>query len=116
MTRTHHPRRLAAALLAGAALLALAAVNPDAWIAQHNLDRYADTGKVDWDYLQGLSADAVPVLATLPEDVVGCALAGHEPGDDDWLEWNLGRHRAEPPMGSSVSASDSSEYPCVNED
>jgi signal transduction histidine kinase len=106
-----------AALLSGAGLLfLLAAVNPDAWIARHNLDRYAGTGKVDWDYLQGLSADAVPVLATLPEDVVGCALAGHEPGDDDWLEWNLGRHRAEPPMGSSVSASDSSEYPCVNED
>jgi hypothetical protein len=105
-----------AALLSGAGLLfLLAAVNPDAWIARHNLDRYADTGKVDWDYLQRLSADAVPVLATLPEDVAGCALAAHEPGDDDWLEWNLGRHRAEPPMRSSVSASDS-EPVCVNED
>jgi hypothetical protein len=105
-----------AALLSGAGLLfLLAAVNPDAWIARHNLDRYADTGKVDWDYLQGLSADAVPVLATLPEDVAGCALVGHEPGDDDWLEWNLGRHRAEPPMRFSVSASNN-EPVCVNED
>ena len=52
------------ALLSGAALLlGLAALNPDAWIAEHNLDRYAETGKVDWSYLQGLSDDAVPVLA-----------------------------------------------------
>ena len=42
---------------------ALAALNPDAWIAEHNLDRYDETGKVDWTYLQGLSDDAVPVLA-----------------------------------------------------
>ena len=84
-----------AALLSGAAaLLVLAAVNPDARIAQHNLDRYRATGKVDWYYLGQLSADAVPVLATLPDDVVECALMGHGPGDDDWLEWNLGRHRA----------------------
>ena len=31
------------------ALLGLAAVNPDAWIASHNLDRYAETGRVDLD-------------------------------------------------------------------
>ena len=30
---------------------------------EHNLDRYDDTGKVDWTYLRGLSDDAVPVLA-----------------------------------------------------
>ena len=91
-----------AALLSGAGLLLLlAAVNPDAWIAQHNLDRYAATGQVDWTYLQGLSADAVPVLTTLPEDVVWCALVGHDPADDDWLEWNLGRHRAEPLLSAA---------------
>ncbi|HSP60530.1 MAG TPA: DUF4153 domain-containing protein, partial [Ornithinimicrobium sp.] len=90
-----------AALLSGAGLLLLlAAINPDAWIADHNLDRYDETGKVDWSYLQGLSEDAVPVLADLPDDLVACALAGREPGDDDWLEWNLGRHRAEPLMRS----------------
>jgi hypothetical protein len=84
-------------------LLVLAAVNPDAWIAQRNLDRYDETGKVDWSYLQGLSSDAVPVLATLPDDVVGCALTGHEPADDDWLEWNLGRHRAAPVLRSQAA-------------
>ncbi|QIX28837.1 DUF4173 domain-containing protein [Nocardioides sp. JQ2195] len=87
-----------AALLSGATLLlAIAAINPDAWVAQKNLDRYAETGKVDWSFLGGLSDDAVPVLATLPDDVVGCALVGHGAvSDDDWLEWNLGRHRAAP--------------------
>jgi len=38
-----------AALLTGAAtLLALAAINPDAYIAQHNVDRFEQTGKADW--------------------------------------------------------------------
>jgi len=84
-----------AALLSGASLLlGLAAINPDAWIAQHNVDRYAATGKVDWYFLQGLSDDAVPVLATLPDNVVDCALTEREPSKDDWLEWNLGRYRA----------------------
>ena len=83
------------ALLSGAvALLALAAVNPDAWIAQQNLDRYAATGRVDWTYLRSLSDDAVPVLARLPEGQRRCALAGLTAASDGWLEWNLGRHRA----------------------
>ncbi|GAB2662441.1 DUF4153 domain-containing protein [Kribbella swartbergensis] len=86
-----------AALLSGATLLlGLAAINPDAWIAQHNVDRYAETGKVDWRHLQGLSDDAVPVLAKLPDDVVGCAMRYRAVSDNDWLEWNLGRHRANP--------------------
>ncbi|GAB2874521.1 DUF4153 domain-containing protein [Nocardioides pacificus] len=89
-----------AALLSGAGLLlALAAINPDAWIAEHNLERYDATGKVDWDYLSGLSSDATPVLADLPDELAGCVLAGHEPSGDDWLEWNLGRHRADPLLG-----------------
>ena len=91
-----------AALLSGAGLLlVLAAVNPDAWIAQRNLDRYDETGKVDWAYLQGLSEDAVPVLATLPDEVAGCALTG-QGQRDDWLEWNLGRQRAEPLLRRSM--------------
>jgi signal transduction histidine kinase len=87
------------ALLTGAGLvLGLALLNPDAWIARHNLDRYAETGKVDWVYLQGLSDDAVPVLAELPDPERSCAIgeAGHNPAGHDWLEWNLGWHRAEP--------------------
>jgi two-component system, OmpR family, sensor histidine kinase BaeS len=83
------------ALLSGACLIvALAAINPDAWIAQRNVDRYEETGKLDWAYLQGLSDDAVPVLVTLPDDVRACVLDGREQSSDDWLEWNLGRWRA----------------------
>ena len=77
-----------------AAAAGLAAADPDAWIAGHNLDRYDATGKVDWSYLRGLSADAVPVLADLPDATAHCALGGRTVGDDDWLEWNLGRARA----------------------
>jgi hypothetical protein len=83
------------ALLSGVvALLGLALLNPDAWVAERNLERYADTGRVDWYYLRGLSDDAVPVLADLTGDARRCALAGRTPARDDWLEWNLGRSRA----------------------
>lgn len=83
------------ALLSGVvALLGLAAVNPDAWIAERNLARYAETGRVDWSYLHGLSDDAVPALAELPDDLQRCALPGRKAASDDWLEWNLGRARA----------------------
>lgn len=80
-------------LLSGATvLLGLALVNPDARIAQWNLDRYAATGRVDVTYLGGLSADAAPVLASsgLPTD----CFAQRPARSDDWLEWNLGRHLA----------------------
>ncbi|WP_148571603.1 DUF4153 domain-containing protein [Nocardioides caldifontis] len=87
------------ALLSGSVgLLGLAAVNPDAWIAEHNLDRYAETGRIDWGYLRGLSDDAVPAFADLPDDVQHCVLAGRSPADDDWLAWNLGRARAADPL------------------
>ena len=103
-----------AALLSGAGLLlGLAALNPDAWIAQHNLDRYAETGKVDWFYLQSLSSDAVPVLADQPDEVAACALRGHEISDDDWLEWNLGRHRAEPLIRSHLRGAPHDEALCA---
>ncbi len=84
-----------AALFAGAAALAaLAVLNPDAWIARHNIDRFETTGKVDLDHLSGLSADAVPELLRLPADLRFCALPEVSSSDDDWLEWNLGQDRA----------------------
>ncbi|KHL17060.1 signal transduction histidine kinase [Mumia flava] len=76
------------------ALLGLASINPDAWVAERNLDRYADSGRVDSRYLSDLSADAVPVLDDAPPLIRQCALAGREPDTDSWLEWNLGRARA----------------------
>ncbi len=81
------------ALLTGAAaVLGLALVNPDAWIARHNLDRYADTGRIDWNYLSGLSDDATPALA---DNADARACLAPPTGESDWLSWNLGRHRAE---------------------
>ncbi|HLN78893.1 MAG TPA: DUF4173 domain-containing protein [Nocardioidaceae bacterium] len=83
-----------AALLTGAAmLLCLAAINPDAYIAERNIDRFEQTGRIDWYYLSGLSADVVPALAELPAKYRGCVLRA-EPQHYDWLEWNLGRARA----------------------
>jgi hypothetical protein len=83
------------AVLSGAvALLGLAVINPDAWIAQQNLDRYDATGRIDWTFLQNLSDDAVPVLADLPPADRRCALAGRAQTDNTFWEWNLGRARA----------------------
>lgn len=102
-----------AALVSGAAvLLGLAAMNPDAYVARQNLDRLAATGKVDWYYLSGLSADAAPVLAELPARYRACVLDAFPRSDGDWLEWNLGRARAAtvpagPQPGSTATASTS---------
>jgi hypothetical protein len=83
------------ALLTGAALLlGLGLANPDAWIARHNIDRYETTGKVDWSYLRGLSADAAPTLAALPPEEAACALESPTPEKDGWAGWNLSRQRA----------------------
>ena len=91
------------ALVSGAvALVGLAAINPDAWVAGRNIDRYEATGKLDLRYLQDLSADATPVIAErLPPEVSRCVLQ-HLPDNemraevlDDPRAWNLGRSRAE---------------------
>jgi hypothetical protein len=85
-----------AAVTGGAvALLLLALLNPDAYVARHNVDRFERTGRIDWVYLRSLSADAVPTLDRLPEPYRSCVLAGIAPvGHDDLLGWNLGRARA----------------------
>jgi hypothetical protein len=83
-----------AVLISGAlSLLALAWVDPDAWIARHNVDRFAETGKVDTSYLSGLSDDALPAL-TRAGFGARCLGADVPRSHDDWLEWNLGRQRA----------------------
>jgi hypothetical protein len=88
-----------AALASGAALLlVIGLANPEAWVAQQNIERYQDTGKLDLDYLATLGPDAVPVIGEgLPPDLARCVLGvQHRPDTtDDWLAWNLGRSRAE---------------------
>lgn len=91
------------ALVSGAvALIGLAAINPEAWVAERNLDRYDATGKLDARYLETLSADATPVIVDrLPQDVAGCVLRvlTYYSLDTDVLDdaraWNWGRSRAE---------------------
>lgn len=77
-----------------AALVGLAALNPDRLIAERNIERYEATGKIDVWYLAGLSDDAVPALASLPPGLRACALEFRRVGPDDWTSFNLGRQRA----------------------
>jgi hypothetical protein len=51
-----------------ALLLAMNAINPDAFIAKQNLARYAGTGKIDTEYLGELSSDALPYTLRLLND------------------------------------------------
>ncbi|MGW5054056.1 DUF4153 domain-containing protein [Actinokineospora sp. NPDC004072] len=96
-------RRLAAAWLPAAvlgsglaALLGLVVLNPEAFVARWNVQRYAETGRIDTGYLAGLSADAVPALAELPAEVRGCVLQPHAArlATEGPTEWNWGRAAA----------------------
>ena len=88
------------AVLVSAAVFALgfAAMNPDAWVAARNIDRFDQGQSLDTDYLSSLSADAAPVIVEgLPADVASCVLESAWVGsgdEDDLLSWNLGRSRA----------------------
>jgi hypothetical protein len=81
------------------ALLGLVVLNPDRFIADRNVDRYAEINRIDTHYLSNLSADAVPALDRLPGDLRDCVLSrldrrlDRRP-DDDWYEANQARARA----------------------
>jgi signal transduction histidine kinase len=83
--------------LGAVGLLGLALVNPDLYIADHNIARVDSTAGTDYRYLGSLSADAYPAIWRLPQDqfdcVTGSGVMSRVPGDD-WLEWNVGRDRA----------------------
>ena len=85
-----------AALLTGAALvLGIGLVGPSGWVARHNLERYAETGRLDTTYLALLGDDAVPAIAKarLPEATKRCLLSAPTPPIHP-SEWNLARARA----------------------
>lgn len=89
------PRAVAAS--GAVAMIALAMLNPDAFIAEHNVARYKDTGKIDVPYLRDLSADAVPALDRLPEPMRTCALqrtASELAENGPAMSANLARARA----------------------
>jgi len=64
------PRALVLVSALGA--LAFAVTNPDGRIASRNVDRHAQTGRLDLAYLGTLSADAVPAAAELPPTLAAC--------------------------------------------
>jgi hypothetical protein len=88
--------RIALALTA-TGLLAFSLANPDRLIARRNVERWRDTGRLDVDYLQTLSADAVPVVTSLPEPLRSRALApmiARLARSEPWSSANLSRHRS----------------------
>ena len=65
--------------LTAATLLVVNLVNPEARIAEHNLDRMSSDQELDADYLLRLSADAWPVLLERRDTVLE-ALESDRPG------------------------------------
>jgi hypothetical protein len=86
-------------------LLSLAAINPERYIAQQNIQRFEhlkDTPgymkTFDLGYLQWLTSDAVDELVKLDEPFRSCALKKIEEDlrtqPDQWYSWNLSRAHA----------------------
>ena len=103
----------AVAASAVAVLLGLAALNPDRFIADRNIDRYRAGGRLDVSYLAHLSADAVPALERLDGPQRDCAqrLLIHDLREDpdDWRGFNLSRAAARDILAGRSSAP---EIPC----
>jgi hypothetical protein len=90
------------------AVLALATLNPDRFIAERNLDRWTEGTHLDVAYLAGLSADAVPALVCLPGPertfalrAVADTLAGSA---GDWRRANLADAIARDLLADPVAA------------
>ncbi|WP_280418838.1 DUF4153 domain-containing protein [Nocardia carnea] len=79
-----------------AALLALAALNPEGLVATENIDRWERGEDLDIGYLAGLSVDIVPALDRLPVPMRNDLLdrLDDQLDDDTWNSWNLARTRA----------------------
>jgi hypothetical protein len=79
------------------ALLSFSLANPDSRIAERNVERWRETGRLDVTYLQTLSADAAPALAELPPSMRRRALSPltrRLAEDEPWSSFNFGRERA----------------------
>jgi hypothetical protein len=93
------------------ALVGLVAVNPDGLIAEQNVSRYQSLHRIDLNYLETLSADAVPALNELPADLRTCVLAQIDEeldrlGRDEPRQWNLSRSRARQLLADYVAPTD----------
>jgi hypothetical protein len=83
--------------LTAVGLLGFTAINPDGAIARRNLERYAQTGNIDVEYLGQLSADAIPVLMEHSDPVTDRVLEDYQglPAESEpWSSANLSRIRA----------------------
>lgn len=78
------------------ALLGLAVLDPERFIADRNIDRIAHGKTLDTRYLSGFSTDVAPAADRLPEPSRSCVLGPvmTDVSQDDWREWNLSRSLA----------------------
>jgi hypothetical protein len=82
---------------AAVALIGFSIANPDARIAERNVVRWRETGRIDLEYVSRLSADATPALDGLPAPLRNQALAEiaeELARDEPWSSANLSRRRA----------------------
>lgn len=100
-------------------------INPDAFIARQNINRYHETGKIDLQYLSNLSQDATPEIAHLLSDekqnVRGSAAnilfrqKKYTPSTDNWQSVNVAKERAKQTFRANAdqieAASGYYEYP-----
>jgi hypothetical protein len=80
------------------ALVAFSIANPDARIADRNVERWRNTGRLDVGYVSTLSADAVPALSELPAPLrsrVLAQIADRVSREEPWSSANLSRARAQ---------------------
>uniref|UniRef100_UPI003C7E28E5 DUF4153 domain-containing protein n=1 Tax=unclassified Streptomyces TaxID=2593676 RepID=UPI003C7E28E5 len=93
-------RLLPRAVMVSAAVgvLAFGLISPDGLIAEQNVQRHGNGGTIDIEYLEGLSADAVPALNELPEPLRSCALENVQRDlglrDAPWYATSWGEARA----------------------
>jgi integrase len=92
-------RRFAATAVLGTALalLAFSLSDPDRRVAERNVDRWRETGRLDVAYLRGLSADAVPPLVSLPSELreqATASLRRRLADGDPWSSANRSRAEA----------------------
>ena len=88
---------LAIAGLTGASLLSFTLVNPEGLVAERNVERFREQGRIDGEYLSHLSADATPALAGLRGRRARCAVtrqAVRLDHEDGFFALNRARERA----------------------
>jgi hypothetical protein len=99
--QSEHRFALPAFITAVVFLAGLNILNPDAFIARQNLQRFHQTGKLDAAYVAGLSDDAVPQIKQAISDTTGPTrqlLVGslnNRSAPSGWQSWNLARSRAD---------------------